>query len=443
MIFIRGGEVSRLLRGKASVVILLLSLFLVTAPQYYRSLVAGSGLPITWLYAPKWLESADCARTTGVILVLCRDGKLVPIADETSGDDPGHALALELYSLITQKPVLPGDISILNSTINYIGLIALSLLLFSLRLPFAAFLVLTIGPALSDQFHRLTPHPAQFGAACLAAILPLAILGFAKTKSDRRLVCFWLATGFLCLATAALFRQAIGLMGAVAGCLAVAFAFVIQSRGERKALQCFVMIVGILTITQVPTILMRVRDAVYHVPATRMMEQHGVWHNLYIGLGVVENPFGIEWLDANGEQNAKKINPSVEFATMEYFRTLRTEYFRIVRQHPYEVAKIYAKKLALTANTALRFRMIGVKTSLICIFILATLAYWRAQAIWRPQDSVFAVSSLFVCFFIAQAVLFHPSDQYLFPIQIFFLMCAGALIEILVLQRNQKRSVKL
>jgi hypothetical protein len=339
--------------------------------------------------------------------------------------------------MATQKQIALTDISILNTTVNYIGLIVLSLLLLFLRLPFVAFLTLAFGPGISDQFHRLTPHPSQFGTACFAAILPLAILGFAKAKSDCRSVWLWFVIGFLSLAIAAMFRQAIGLMGVVAGLIAVILSFAAQPRNDKRPLRHLAMVIGILAISQTPTILLRARDAIYNIPPTRMMEQHGIWHNLYIGLGAVDNPFGIEWLDASGLRAAKRINPSVEFLTAEYYATLRSEYFRILKQHPFEVSEIYHKKFIITLSTRLHllFLSIDVKTAILFICAFAAFVYWRLRWAWRPSDAAFAVSSIFVCFFIGQATVFHFDIQYLFPIQIFLLICFGSLIDAIVLSR--------
>jgi hypothetical protein len=421
----KSGGILKRFGKRTSSIILVVAFFAITAPQFYRSIQASNGLQTSWLYEPIWRDSADCARKTSAILVLCRDGNLIPISDETPGDDLGHALSLELFSMITQKAIAPEHISILNSIVNYVGIIVLALLLFTLRLPFVALLVLTIGPRFSDIFHRLTPHPSQFGVACMAAILPFAIVYFFDVKSDRRMRWVWLGAGLLCLVLAALFRQAIGMMGVVASFLSIALAYILYPHVAKK--QYLAMTAAVVLVSQFPTAILKARDVTFDL-SPRMEERHGAWHNLYIGLGAVPNPFGIEWLDANGKQAVEKIDPNIEYLSAKYYATLRKEYFRILWQHPWEVLNIYYRKLMITLNTPL-FRFLDVKWSLIGICVLFAASRWRVSAHWRTSDTAILVSLVFAGFFIGQSTLLHYDMQYLFPIYLFVLIGFGTAAE--------------
>src|SRR4051794_7115835 len=82
------GKLSRF-GALVSALFLLLTFLFFTSPQYVASVRASDGLKPYWAATNIWLESAECARNTGVVLVLCRNERLVPFGDESVGDDPG------------------------------------------------------------------------------------------------------------------------------------------------------------------------------------------------------------------------------------------------------------------------------------------------------------------------------------------------------------------
>jgi hypothetical protein len=164
------------------------------------------------------------------------------------------------------------------------------------------------------------------------------------------------------------------------------------------------------------------------------MESHGAWHNLYIGLGAVPNPFGIEWVDTSGMLAVKRIDPTIKYISADYYNALRNEYFRILEQHPLEAADVYFRKFVVTINTNLqgRLRILDVKTSIIIVGALFAFAFWRRKSEWKPTDAALAVASIFVCFFLGQATLLHFDMQYLFPIQLFLIIGGGAVVESII-----------
>lgn len=392
---------------------------------------------MTWLSAKIWLQSADCARETGVVIVLCRNGRLIPLADEDSGEDPGHALALGLYSAITQNQVQPADISRVNTSINYLGIALLSILLFCLDLPLACFLTLTLGAVIANQYHGLTPHPAQFGATALSVVLPLVILGmYPKVRAGSLVV--WTIVGISSLGLAALFRQAIGLMGAVTSLTAILINISVWPR-TRKALAIYATLaVAVLIGYHTPYFLLRARDTIYRLPPTHMMEQHGAWHSLYIGLGAVSNPFGIEWNDSNADAAVKKIDPSIQFATKKYYDTLRSEYFNVVTKDPISTLHLYLQKFWLALDQKLPTWPGSWPLYLPIILIIAATWVSRLDPLRGFQlsasDAIFIVSGVFAMMFLGQATLVHFSMQYLFPIQLFFVLSTGAIAELIFAQ---------
>jgi hypothetical protein len=79
---------------------------------------------------------------------------------------------------------------------------------------------------------------------------------------------------------------------------------------------------------------------------------HPLWHNLYMGLGYIKNPYGIRIKDAAAVAAAKKEDPAAEFPTQRYESALRKLYFRMLEHHPGFVAHDYAVKAGVVAASA-------------------------------------------------------------------------------------------
>ncbi|MDI1264410.1 MAG: hypothetical protein PS018_14235 [bacterium] len=409
---------------------MLVTLMAFSIPCLFRSLDRAGGLQTgEWSSSSIWVRSAECARTTKGVLVLCKDGRLVPIADVSAGDDPGPALAMAAYAALTGAVVVEADVSRANTILNYVGIAALAALLFSLRMPWLSFLVLTGGAAIANQFHFLGPHPGHFGVACLAALLPLAILGAPPASPSRWLWWLWIALGLAGLAIGMVFREAIGLMGVLSSLLALGLGYSLQAGKMRYAALVHIVVGSAVILTiGTPYAILRARDAVLHIAPSDRMEQHGAWHNLYIGLGVVENPFGIVWNDEHGVQTVKRVDPAVKYLSAEYYAILKREYFRLVLSHPLDVAIIYLRKLAVALKT---YKMWLVLIVAAVVLAFARIALMRRLPGWTTFDAVIMVSWIFVATFLGQAALFNYVELYLFPIKLFLLLLSGAAVELL------------
>jgi hypothetical protein len=421
--------VAQMDRRSVHAILLLLAFLLFTVPSFFRSWNAVDRSQPPWASAAFWVKSAKCARTTGAILVLCEEGRLLSIADRAARDDLGLPLTLGLYSAVTGAAVTETDIAKVNTTLNYVGIAALGALLFCLRLPFLSFLILTVGASIANQNPLLWPHPGHFGVACLVTILPLAILGIPLMRPSRGALWFWIVLGLVDLAVAMLFRESIGLMGVVAGFFALSASYCLSIIKMRHAALVHILITCAIVLSiWTPYFIFRARDVSYHIAPSDQMEQHGAWHNLYIGLGVVDNPFGITWDDNNGIEAVKKVDPKVKYLSAEYYSILRHEYFGIVLHHPRIVGAIYLEKLKIA------LRSYSMSLILIVVAVVFACTRWRLAGIssaWTTSDAVFAVSAIFVVMFLGQAALFHYAEQYLFPVRIFLILLSGVLFELL------------
>ena len=432
-------------RHRQILLLLLLAFVFCTLPLYVHSLNRGQEGPRSfygsdWASVAVWVSSADCARTTGAVLAVCQGDRLVPIADVTAGDDPGHALTLELYSMLTWKPVAAKDVQTINTTVNFVGLSLLAALLFCLRLPVVSFVVLTGGPLLANQYYTIGPHPANLGVACLAAILPIAVLGMPMADRSRKLFWVWFGLGICGLAAAMLYREAIGLMGVVAGIVATCVSYLSSATRTRGSVLGYIVVMcASVAVMTVPKAIMHARDIAFNMPPSNMMQQHGAWHNLYIGLGAVGNPFGLSWEDRAAYQAARRIDPSVTFLSNDYYALLKHEYFEIVVHHPWQVAVVYLKKLW----AALQMSYIGLTLIVVLVpIVFARSRLRRSVAGWIAADAVLVVNTLFISMFLAQAMLFHQSIQYLFPVEVFLLLGFGVAVQLLLLLFSAGRGAK-
>ncbi len=434
--------ISPVARRRPAHLLVALAFIVCTVPLYIYSLSRSQHGPWSfyypqWASVQFWLSSADCARATGALLAICQGDRIVPIADVTSGDDPGHALTLELYSMLTNQPVLAADVSKINSTINFIGISLLAAVLLRIRLHLVAFVVLVGAPLLANQYHALGPHPANFGIACLSAILPIVVLAFPIDSRPPKGFWVWFGLGICGLAVAMLYREAIGLMGVVAGIIATILRHVVLGpRMSRSLLACIVTACVIASVIAVPKVILETRDVVFKLQPSDMMQQHGAWHNLYIGLGAVDNPFGLMWDDSVGINAVKRIDPSVRYLSNSYYSILKHEYLNIIVHHPWQVFVVYMKKMQVALGSA----HIGLVFAIVSVLVaIARRRLSRSFSGWMTADAVLVVTLLFVGMFLAQAVLFHPAIQYLFPIEAFLLVGAGLAAQLLVMVVDAER----
>jgi hypothetical protein len=394
--------------------------------QGLGAIKAEQSLPVGFSGANAWMKSVECARTTGQLLVLCDGESPRAIAEGDAGDDPGHALVLGIYAAVTGQKAAISAIPVLNAIINGVGLMSLAGLLWWLSLPIASMVLLALGPILSRQNLYFSPHTAQFGATCLAMIAPIVIL--TTSPSDKRKPSTaWIVAAIMSLALASLFRQAMGLMGLVAGLIALGYKVLTVSKTPRHLAFYVIVLAALLAGYKAPPLVLGVRNFAYGLQPSERMETHGIWHNLYIGLGAVQNPFGIAWDDSIGLQHAEAIDPTVQFTSKHYYDVLRGAYFDIVVHHTFTVARIYLEKFAYALSRDKIWIML-LASAVPALVLRRGISETERSSI----DAVLVVSALFICFFLGQAALFHWAMEYRFPIIISFILMFGVSIEMAV-----------
>ncbi|MDP1907414.1 MAG: hypothetical protein Q8K85_03870, partial [Hyphomicrobium sp.] len=374
----------------------------------------------------------DCTLARGTWLALCEDGKLVPISERAQADDPGHALLLNAWSAATGRRAPLTDVARRNTILKTLGLLTLAGLRVALRNWGAAAALLVLGPAEYLFWMGTSPHWSYIGMVSLAAVLPLALLARAEGLLGRRAAAAWIGSGLVFLACVALVRESIGIMGLLISLLAIGWSIM-------KRPHTIGRIVGLAAVAALsfmaftaPRLAVAARDASFDMVAAERLERHGLSHTLYLGLGFVENKFGLIYDDDFGYESARRIVPDIVFFSPEYFRLMWQLYLGYVAQDPIEVARIYLVKagLLLERPTIHPGPPLGVVVAVAVLHFLAMTAFGWWRRIGFSQGLVVeAVSLAFLGLFIAQGMVALPSHMYIVPANAFVLVLAGVIAE--------------
>jgi hypothetical protein len=396
-------------------------------------------MPSDWAATNVWLDSTDCALERGAWLAICEKGRMVPISEHAIADDPGHALLLEMWSMATGRRATLPDVARLNTLVDTIGLLALAGLMFALDAWLASIVLLALGPAEYLGWMTTSPHWSYIGLVSLCAVLPMALAGHALGLLSRRSGTLWIAAGIVFLAVATLMRESIGLMGlaVTSGVLAV---LVLQRR--RTACLLIAGLLALLAVTT-PKWVVAARDAAFDIQPAQRIATHGLAHTLYLGLGFVDNKWGIRYDDDYGKEIAAAARPPIVFGSPDYFRLMGRLYRQRWTEDPVEVARIYLEKAWLLLATPTLYP--GPPFGVVLLIGLAHLAVTTALGAWRrigfPQGLVIeSVTVAFLLLFLAQAMAALPSQTYAMPANAFVLMLAGVILEFFVRVLFRSRS---
>jgi len=387
-----------------------------------------------WAVTNVWIVAAECGRKTGAWLVLCQGEKLVPIANGALADDPGHAFFLGIAAQILDRAVAVVDVARLNIAIDYFGMVSIAALLFAVRSYVACMIVLILGDRVYLDWIAISPHPGLIGAASFAAILPIAIVLSEQGNLGRIGRLLALAVGAVLLGAAALLREPIGTMGLLVGVGSVAV-MGFRRRNLKHVLRLFALLVLVVVSWQTPRWILLARDTLFSVTPTNQIQTHGTSHNLYLGLGAIENKFGIRWSDSDGAEAVAKVNPKVSYVSEEYFQILWKLYLKRLTDDPLEVARIYMTKGV--AILEYRFPDQSLPLWMVLGGIAGVLFVGRKARLWNEANyeqglPFLYVGLAFVALFILQGAVAHHNKPYAHPIGAFVLLFFAVGLEFFV-----------
>lgn len=398
------------------------------ASNRYRGVAASD-----WNATNVWLKSAECARETGAWLVICEHGKLLPISDRALADDPGHALILAVWARVADRPMTVIDVAHLNLTINLVGLLMLAATLLLLRAYIPAVVLLLFGPYVFLEWFGTSPHWALIGLSALQAILPLGVIAWwRRWASPASGLCFIL-TGILALAFASLVREVIAQMTLIVTLGTLVWIAIFTWRSERRLAGLLVIALAALLASQTARLTVSLRDRIYHVEPAELVATHGMSHTLFIGLGTVENKFGIRYDDSVGKEAAAKAAPDVTYLSQDYFRVMWSLYFARWSEDPLEILRIYLNKLCLILGDRIPDFFPPIWLFLGLVLPIHWMANGRAGSLGNPgcdrRLAVNLVGLSFLGLFVVQAILSQPNRFYAAPIGAFTIVMLGVAIE--------------
>lgn len=118
---------------------------------------------------------------------------------------------------------------------------------------------------------------------------------------------------------------------------------------------------------------------------TNAVPGHPFWHTVYIGLGYVPNPYGLEYRDEIGFATVERLVPGADIGSEQYENALRSEVIRIARQQPLFIARVIGTKLLRIVLFALIFLNVA----------LFALARARPSAeVWLPYAAGLVFSAV-------------------------------------------------
>jgi hypothetical protein len=385
-------------------------------------------MPSEWSATNLWLQSTDCALAHGVWLALCEGDKLVPMSERAIADDPGHALLLDLWAMASGRRATLPDVARLNTLIDIAGLLALAVLFFAVRAHLTSIALMWLGPVEYFGWMSTSPHWSYIGLVSLSGVLPIALAGRSLGLLTPRAGAGWIASGLLFVALATLMRESVGLMGfAVSLVVAIALAL------RRKPLLplAITAVLAALAVSS-PKWVVAARDAAFDMQPAQHMATHGLAHTLYLGLGFVDNKWGIQYDDDYGEAAAHEIDPSIVFCSPKYFRLMGRLYLQRWLEDPVEILRIYAEKawMLLSRPTLYPGPPFGVVLSLGLIHLIAASALGAWRRLGFVQGLVIeGVAVAFLLLYLAQAMAALPSHTYAMPANAYVLVLAGVITE--------------
>lgn len=385
-----------------------------------------------WIPTNMWLKSAECAREVGAWLAICEGDRLVPMSEYSFGDDPGHALSLELWAMAADSAVSLVEVARLNVVLNTAGLVVLAGFLFALRAWLASIALLLLGPVAYLQWNGVSPHWGLIGTASVALILPMALVARDYGLLSRRSGNAWIAAGMVGLALAALLREPIGVMCLAASLAVVGFLAVRRLRARQRLRDLLVIAPFVLVASAATTWAVMARDASFEMAPAQRVATHNFSHTLYIGLGAVPNAFGLRYDDAVARLAVARVAPDVLNSSPEYYRILWSLYWSRIRDAPAEVIRIYFEKAKLILADPILDS--APPLLIVVIVMMVHLAVVTAFGMWRRIDFAQGVliegaALALVGLFVVQAILASHNRMFAMPMGAGLLMLLGVLLE--------------
>lgn len=180
----------------------------------------------------------------------------------------------------------------------------------------------------------------------------------------------------------------------------------------RQGKKCFLVALLFLAMTMLPPFayhgMLNVHQALTGIRHDIGAGVHGVWHNLYIGLGYYPNKYDIKWDDSVGAAHAEKEDPTGTFGSKNYMPTMRRLYFKILTNDPEFFFTTTAKK-----SLEMVQQLGGIEFVVAFIASTAFLIALSLRKIFFPNATVILFPAWIICVACAPPVMAIPTVPYI------------------------------
>jgi len=233
------------------------------------------------------------------------------------------------------------------------------------------------------------------------------------------------------LASASLVREAISTMVIVSSLCALGFIAIGRWRSGTGMRDLVVVGLLIVATSSTPYAAITARDMMFDIEPGELVQRHGFSDILYMGLGVVPNSFGITYSDWAALAAAQKVDPDVVHCSPNFYQIMWNLYLEKVFSDPVEVARIYMEKAQLILFDPVLEP--GPPLGLLLLVGLCHFIVAQAFELWTkvrfPQGALIEGAGLvFICFFVAQAILASPDRAFAMPAGAAILTLIGILV---------------
>jgi hypothetical protein len=391
-----------------------------------------------WTACFTWMKSAEVYLDTGVWLALKdKEGKVIPYECGSCADDIGHALFLSAVSKLLSIDLTLAHFAYFNAYINLLGMVILLLFFYQMRriLLYVTLLFMTSCYFLFfNGFY--SPHFSGLGLAAFVFLFPLSLYAYRESWCKTPWTITFIGLGLILFSAATLMRGVYGYLG-LGTTLTLLVLLLWENRSHFKKL-AFLTTILFLTIGawMSPKWVLDLRDHLFHFNQEENSHQkpiwegpHGISHNLFIGLGIVPNKFGITYEDLEGYEFVKLIDPTVSYTSTRHYEILGTLYFHYFKTDPKEVFRIYVEK----GKILFKFPPLLLSTLLFPLFLLIFSLYDRKRLFF------FVLTFMGTGFFMLQGILAHIDKSYSFPATLFTFLQMGLILEFFVAKFKEKQ----
>lgn len=390
-----------------------------------------------------WVDSGKCARKTGALLAICKSDRKLPIEDVSLADDMGHAFILGILGKYTNVELSKLTLVRVNLVINALGLTVLaSMLLYGRMWIAAAILLGWASHVVFSKFITADVWGSYFGVVSLAICLAIWILIASARNPSTFAFAVGIVIGFVSLLVAMALRQPLGIIGVI--CALAATSIFVKANWKHRSTAANIVVMACLTFcavvpAKVDEILVSMRATFFDVGPGSKQQSHGISHNLYIGLGSQENPWGIKWDDSYAAQAVSSVRPDVEYVSEEYFDTLWQLYAQRWLEHPGAILRVYGLNAAeildapLPANWPDRFPSYTVANGMIwlgvAVCVLALISTLGGHRCLSSIVPVLLLSIMATALVLTQGVITAPYLMFFFPAALLLALTGGLVVE--------------